>query len=334
MIPAQAEPGLFHKWVIYMRRRLRICRIFIAWSVLAATIILAAIFLSGNIAVVAFGSSSGNISAGCRDGDNVLTGMAGRFILKALAAEARTVVIDPGHQLRGDSSKESVAPGSSETKARVTGGTTGVYTGIPEYQLNLDVSLLLQAELQSRGYNVIMCRTSNDVNISNSERAMIANNAAADAFVRIHANGSEDPGVNGIMTICQTASNPYNGALFDRSYSLSSMILEHAAAATGAVKQGVWQTDTMSGINWAQVPVTIVEMGYMSNKDEDIRMSDPAYRKLMAWGIANGIDAYFGTEISTAPMPEQNVPVRAAGDGFLKKKANIRLKRDVLAEIA
>lgn len=74
-----------------------------------------------------------------------------------------------------------------ELKTRVSAGTTGVSTGIPEYELNLAVSLLLQQELTARGYTVVMTRTENDVSISNAERAQIANTQQAGAFIRVHA---------------------------------------------------------------------------------------------------------------------------------------------------
>ena len=209
------------------------------------------------------------------------------------ANRSRIIVIDAGHQIKGNAGKEPIGPGAAETKYKVSGGTASCNTGSPESELTLAVSKLLEAELIQRGYTVLMTRTEQDVNISNSERAAVANDANADAFVRIHANGSENSGANGALTICQTAANPYNSDLYAKSRALSDAVLDELTANAGCRKEYVWETDTMSGINWCRVPVTIVEIGYMTNAAEDALLATDDYRSLIAVGIANGIDRYF-----------------------------------------
>ncbi|MCL2254387.1 MAG: N-acetylmuramoyl-L-alanine amidase [Lachnospiraceae bacterium] len=210
--------------------------------------------------------------------------------------ESYTIAIDPGHQLKGNSTKEPIGPGAKEQKAKVASGTKGVATLVPEYQLTLDVSLKLKDELIERGYNVYMIRETNEVDISNRERAEMATEANADIFVRIHADGSDNSKLSGILTISPTKNNPYVSHLYQKSRALSDDILTSMVTATGSHRRGVMEIDTMSGINWSTIPVTIIEMGFMTNPTEDKLMQTEEYQQKLAIGIADGIDNYFARE--------------------------------------
>ena len=209
----------------------------------------------------------------------------------------KIVVIDPGHQGHGDSGQEPIGPGATETKPRVSSGTSGSVSGLDEYELNLIVSLQLRDELQSRGYTVYMTRETHDVSMSNKERADYAASVGGDVFVRIHANGSEDSSVSGALTMAPSDGNPFlSSDLITQSQALSQCVIDSYVAATGFNNQGVYMTDDMSGINWCSMPVTIVEMGYMSSPSDDAAMADPSMQVNMVDGIANGIDQYFASQ--------------------------------------
>ena len=207
--------------------------------------------------------------------------------------EIYTIVLDPGHTAVMSGGQEAIGPGASELKDKDTLGTKGVSSGVPEYELNLQISEKLKEELEERGYEVILTRDSHDLSLSCIERAMVANDNQADAFVRIHADASTSQSAKGAMTICTTKENPYHPEKYDESRVLSECLLNEYCKKTGAKKRTVWETDTMTGNNWSEVPCTIIEMGYMTNPDEDLLMQTEEYQEKMVEGIANGIDKYF-----------------------------------------
>lgn len=207
-----------------------------------------------------------------------------------------TVCIDPGHQ--GSwvdmSAQEPMAPGSSQTKNKATTGTTGNYSKVPEYEVNLQVSLVLEKELTSRGYKVVMTREDNDKAISNKERAEFATSEDADITVRIHANSDNSASAAGALTMAPTSANQYlDTDLIEKSNTLAECIINSYCSATGLANKGVISADNMTGTNWSTVPVAILEMGFMSNESDDMYITDTSHHETMAKGIADGIDEYF-----------------------------------------
>lgn len=205
------------------------------------------------------------------------------------------IAIDPGHQAPeiDMSALEANAPDSTVLKMKATGGTRGSYSGIPEYQLNLEIALMLKEKLEAQGYGVLMTRENNETAISNAERAILANNEGADISVRIHANGSEDISANGALVLIGSGENPYVGHLYEESYRLGECVLNHYCAATDMQNLGIQANDTMTGINWSSIPVIILEMGFMTNEQDDLNMADLSFRERMTDGIVQGIHEYY-----------------------------------------
>lgn len=197
--------------------------------------------------------------------------------------------IDPGHQMHANSERETIAPYSSEKKAKVAAGTRGVATGIYEYETNLTVSLMLREVLTSLGAEVLMTRETHDVDISNQERAIMMNDWGADIVLRIHCNGSTDSSVQG-MGMYVRASGDDDG----KCYKLGECLLTYMCEETGAVKQRVYRRDTYTGLNYSTVPCVLVEMGYMTHPEEDKKLNDADYQEKLVIGAVKGIYAYFG----------------------------------------
>ncbi|MEG0050891.1 MAG: N-acetylmuramoyl-L-alanine amidase [Terrisporobacter sp.] len=208
--------------------------------------------------------------------------------------ESYLICIDPGHQLRGDGNSEPIGPGSPYTKARVSSGTVGISTKKPEYVLNLEASSKLKHILVSKGFKVVMTRENHDVNISNLERAVFANNQKANMVIRIHGDGSDDSSISGASILVPAKSGKFTSGIFDDSKRCADLIKNKMDNKDFEVN-GIFERDDLTGFNWSKVPVVLVEMGFMSNYNEDEMMSNPEYQEKMMQCIADGVEEYFKT---------------------------------------
>ena len=236
----------------------------------------------------------GNMMTGFAIISGKVYGFTSGGVLQPDWAARNVIVIDPGHSSQVADGMVPLGPGSGEMKEADNLGTKGTYTGVYEYALNLTVSLKLRDALQKKGYKVVMVRTTNRGKYSCVARADVANRNKTAVFLRIHANAApKDPSKKGAMAICITPDNPFVPQMYERSRLLSDLILASYVKATGCYNEGVEERDDMIANNWSKVPTTLIELGYMTNKQEDPLMQKAAYQDKMVKGLVDGIDNYF-----------------------------------------
>ncbi|MDE5779710.1 MAG: N-acetylmuramoyl-L-alanine amidase [Lachnospiraceae bacterium] len=229
-------------------------------------------------------------------GTTSITARAGRLAVsvKVTVKSKKIVALDPGHTGVVAGGTEPIGPGSKTMKAKDASGTRGVVTKIPEYELTLSLAKKMKKLLEARGYKVVMTRTNSKKPLSCVSRAKIANKAKADIYVRIHADGIDNRSVSGASALYPTKSNPYVGKLSKKSKKLSRCILNAMCKRAKANNRGLSPRDDLSGSNWAKMPVTLIEVGFMTNPAEDRKMATDKYRNKLARGMVEGIDNYFG----------------------------------------
>ncbi|MED3056513.1 N-acetylmuramoyl-L-alanine amidase [Bacillus thuringiensis] len=202
------------------------------------------------------------------------------------------VVIDPGHQQKANLNLEPIGPGATTQKYKVTDGTTGVVTKKREAVLVLEMAFLLKEKLEAKGIQVLMTRTSQDVDISNKERATFANNHKANLFLRLHADGSENPNQSGFAVLTPAEGSPYTKEIYAESLQISQMIVNKMRENQQVKVNGIKFRDDLSGFNWSKVPGVLLELGFMSNHEEDKKLSDPQYVNSLLQSVTDSVDAY------------------------------------------
>jgi N-acetylmuramoyl-L-alanine amidase len=210
-----------------------------------------------------------------------LTGGAG--------AAGPTVVIDPGHDARANLQTEPIGPGSATRKIKDGGGTHGVVTGIREADLVLDVSLRLRTLLRRAGVTVVMTRTRTaGPGMGNIARAGIANRAGAALFLRVHADGHPSSAVRGTHILVPALLRGWTDDIYRPSRRAASLLLPELVRALGFPDRGITEHSDFTGFNWADVPVILVELGFMTNPGEDRALARSAVRDSAALGLCRG----------------------------------------------
>lgn len=213
----------------------------------------------------------------------------------AAGKQAALVVVDPGHDLRANTATEPIGPGSSERKIKDGGGTSGVVSGLREAELNLRVGLRLRALLERAGVPVVMTRTTTaGSSMGNVARARIANRAGAALFLRIHADGSSDPSARGTHTLHPALRRGWTDDVYADSKRAARIVQRELRAALGFPDRGLQERSDFTGFNWADVPVILVEMGFMTNPTEDRLLATAAYQRRAALGLCRGTLRYLG----------------------------------------
>ncbi|PEX50427.1 N-acetylmuramoyl-L-alanine amidase [Bacillus cereus] len=202
------------------------------------------------------------------------------------------VVIDPGHQQKANLNLEPIGPGAATQKYKVTDGTTGVVTKKRESVLVLEMAFLLKEKLEAKGIQVLMTRTAHEVDISNKERATFANDHKANLFLRLHADGSENQNQSGFAVLTPAEGSPYTKEIYAESLQISQTIINKMRQNHQVKVNGIKFRDDLSGFNWSKVPGVLLELGFMSNPEEDKKLSDPQYVNSLLQSVTDSVDEY------------------------------------------
>jgi N-acetylmuramoyl-L-alanine amidase len=211
------------------------------------------------------------------------------FALPASAAAAPLVCLDPGHARTPNLTTEPIGPGSTVRKIKDGGGAPG------EARVVLQIAWKTRAALIERGFAVAMTRTGPEFtygNGGNIGRAQFCNRRGAALMLRIHADGSIDPRRHGAATLYPAWHRGWTDDVLPASRRAAPLVQRALVRATGAADRGLVRRGDLTGFNWADVPVILVETGFMTNPTERRRLEAAPYQWRVARGLARGTAAF------------------------------------------
>jgi N-acetylmuramoyl-L-alanine amidase len=200
------------------------------------------------------------------------------------------VCIDPGHGTPPavGRQREPIGPGSRTLKIKDGGGAPG------EAEVALVIARRTRALLLRRGLRVAMTRTGTTFryrNGGNIARAEFCNRRHAALMLRIHADGSTDTSRHGVSTLYPAWHRGWTDDVYAASLRAARLVQRSTVRATGAADLGLAARSDLTGFNWANVPVVLVETGFLSNARERRLLRSPAYQQRVGAGLAAGAAA-------------------------------------------
>ena len=142
---------------------------------------------------------------------------------------------------------------------------------------------------------VVMTRTQTaGKSMGNIARARIANRAHAGLFLRVHADGSASSGARGTHTLTPSLRRGWTDDVYAASHRAARLVQTELVRALGFPDRGIQERSDYTGFNWADVPVILVELGFMTNPTEDRELARPAVRERAALGLCRGTLRFFG----------------------------------------
>jgi len=209
------------------------------------------------------------------------------------------VFLDPGHNGANDASMTRQVPtGRGGTKDCQASGTNTA-SGYAEHTFNWDTVLRIRATLNQLGVRTAMSRGNDDaVGPCVDERAAMANSLKPNAVVSIHADGGPPTG-RGFHILY--SSPPLNAAQAGPSVQFARMMRDQIAASgippsTYIGADGLNPRADIAGLNLAQYPSILVEMGNMKNPVDSTLMESEDGRQKYADAVANGVVAFLQTQ--------------------------------------
>ncbi|MFY1621093.1 Rv3717 family N-acetylmuramoyl-L-alanine amidase [Micromonospora sp. WMMD736] len=209
------------------------------------------------------------------------------------------VFLDPGHNGANDASISRQVPnGRGGTKECQTSGTATA-DGYPEHTFNWDTTLRVRAALHALGVRTAMSRgNDNALGPCIDERAAMANSLRPNAVVSIHADGGPPTG-RGFHILY--AAPPLNNAQAGPSVRFAQ-VMRDALAGSGIPPStyigsgGLNPRADIAGLNLAQYPSILVELGNMKNPADSAQMKTPSGRQRYADAVVRGVAAFLGTQ--------------------------------------